>query len=159
MKNLICHFLTLSCTPSPFNHPCTLPPTHFFTHIFIDVIDWLIHSFIIFLVIHHSLTHFQQIFSEHLPWWRHCVGYKGFSLWGLRGHSEERVGGRHQHISKSCKSEYIRAIIARNTKCPGSPSPFPAFNVVLSESSKKFNTYKFKILRGGKERLEEENKS
>lgn len=48
-------------------------------------------------------------------------------------------------------SQYIRAVIESTTKCLGSPSPFSAFNVVLSESSKKFNTYKFKILRGGKE--------
>lgn len=34
-----------------------------------------------------------------------------------------------------------------------------AFNVALSESSKKFNTYKFKVLGGGKERSEGENKS
>lgn len=45
-----------------------------------------------------------------------------------------------------------------STKCPGNPSAFSAFNVVLSESSKKFNPYKLKVLRGGKERSEEENK-
>ena len=49
-------------------------------------------------------------------------------------------------------SQYIKAMIESSTKCPGSSSPFSAFNVALSESSKKFNTYKFKILRGGKER-------
>ena len=50
-------------------------------------------------------------------------------------------------------SRYATAVI------DGSPSPFSAFNVVLPEGSKKFNTYKFKVLRGGKERSEGGNKS
>lgn len=56
-------------------------------------------------------------------------------------------------------SQYIKAMTESTTKCPGSLSPVSAFNVVLSESSKKFNTYKFKILRGGKERSQGGNKS
>ena len=48
-------------------------------------------------------------------------------------------------------SQHLRAVIKSSTKCPGNLPPFSAFNVVLFQSSKKFNTYKFKILRGGKD--------
>ena len=56
-------------------------------------------------------------------------------------------------------SQYATAVIDSTTECLGSPSPFSAFNVVLPEGSKKFNTYKFKVLRVGKERSEGGNKS
>ena len=84
MNTLIYYFITYSFMEPPWHlssHPCPHLTTHSFIHSCIHwcIIDWLIHSFITFVFIHHSLI------QTNIFWASGLVKVWGICLLGTEG--------------------------------------------------------------------------